>query len=52
VNNPDEINIDIDDENDNDVEIEEGTTIYLQLTSKLSYLISIYKLSFVFLNIF
>jgi len=42
VNNPDEIDIDIDDENDNDAEIEEGITIYLQVTSKLNYT-SIYK---------
>lgn len=31
VNNPDEIDIDIDDENDNDAEIEEGTTIHIQV---------------------
>jgi len=48
VNNPDEIDIDIDDENDNDAEIEEGTTIYLQVASKLNYM-SIYKRFFFYL---
>lgn len=36
MNNPDEIDIDIDDENDNDADIEEGTTIHLQVALKFN----------------